>query len=324
MQSGGVVSNTEAGVGYNSGTTGVVNIGVGSQWNNSRSLLIGVYGAGTMNVQNGGVVTSTDSYLGYLSGSTGTAMVDGAGSQWNNTSLDIGGGKPPFAGGTGNLTVSNSGRGECRRRDQALERRHADAQRWLADHGLVRPHAGHVQLQRWHAHGQRRRLHAGDRRWSSAAIRPCTAHARPLGQHDDHQRYSIRRHWQHEPRRLSITGGAVLSNPGNATALSTTYGGTTIYSGQGILGLNAGSSGTATVSGTTVSGTPSQWNNGSVLLVGYAGNGTLNVQSGGVVSNTEAGVGSTRARRASPRSRGPAPNGIIAVACSSALTAPAR
>ena len=71
-------------------------------------MLVGIHGTGTLNVLNGGVVSNTSGYVGYLSGSTGTATVDGAGSQWNSTSLDVGG-NGSIAEGNASLTVSNSG-----------------------------------------------------------------------------------------------------------------------------------------------------------------------------------------------------------------------
>jgi T5SS/PEP-CTERM-associated repeat protein len=84
---------------------------------------------------------------------------------------------------------------------------------------------------------------------------------------------------------LYISGGSVLSNSGNGLNLGT-HGALQVDSGSGYLGLNAGSSGTATVTGAN-----SQWSNTQNLLVGLGGNGTLNVQDGGMVTNKTGALG---------------------------------
>ena len=52
-----------------------------------------------------------------------------------------------------------------------------------------------------------------------------------------------------------------------------------MVSGKGYIGFNSGSIGEA-----TVTGAGSQWNNSGNLLVGYEGDGVLNVEAGGMVS----------------------------------------
>jgi len=52
-----------------------------------------------------------------------------------------------------------------------------------------------------------------------------------------------------------------------------------VVSGKGCIGFNSGSIGEA-----TVTGAGSQWSNSGNLLVGYEGDGVLNVEAGGMVS----------------------------------------
>ena len=239
-----------------------------------------------MNVQSGGVVSSTDSYLAVASGSAGTATVTGAGSQWNSTSLDIGGGSSA-SGGAGSLTVSNSGLVSVTGATKLWNAGTLTLSGGSFTTGSFDRSLGTLNLNDGTLTVNAGVLKQAAGRLSSAVIRPRTTHPLALSGNTTTtsgiQSVVIGNTNQ---GALSISGGAVLSNPGNATALSTTYGGTTVYSGQGYLGLNAASSGTA-----TISGTGSQWNNGDALLVGYTGNGTLNVQSGGVVSNENAYLG---------------------------------
>ena len=102
---GGVVSNSDGYLSYESGSTGVVTVtGAGSQWNNSNNLIVGNRGAGTLNVEAGGLVSNTFGYIGRHSGSTGVATVTGTDSKWTSTSNT-------FVGyeGNGELTISNGG-----------------------------------------------------------------------------------------------------------------------------------------------------------------------------------------------------------------------
>jgi T5SS/PEP-CTERM-associated repeat protein len=112
VQNGGTVSNAIGVLGYlvGSSSSGSATVdGVGSRWNNSRNLDVGVEGTGSLVVQNGGTVSNTTGALGWFSGSSGSATVDGAGSSWNNSgSLYVGGGTVA-AGGTGSLTAQNGG-----------------------------------------------------------------------------------------------------------------------------------------------------------------------------------------------------------------------
>ncbi|MBR0780360.1 autotransporter outer membrane beta-barrel domain-containing protein [Bradyrhizobium iriomotense] len=73
---------------------------------------------------------------------------------------------------------------------------------------------------------------------------------------------------------LSATGALTIQNGG------------TLSNAGGALGLNLGSTGTA-----TVDGAGSSWSNSADLSVGYSGAGTLTIQSGGAVSDQSGYVG---------------------------------
>ena len=88
-----------------------------------------------------------------------------------------------------------------------------------------------------------------------------------------------------ESGTLFIDGGSTLANTGTLTSLGT-YGSQTVFRGVGYIGLNSGSTGTA-----TVTGAGSTWANSSNLSVGYSGQGTLLVEDGGAVTNSTGYIG---------------------------------
>lgn len=97
-------------IGNNQGTTGIINItGEGSTYDAVKSLYIGYYGTGTVNVTAGARLTYASSgpsagmHIGVVSGGTGTLLVDGASSTFSNS----GGTTTVGSSGTGNITVSN-------------------------------------------------------------------------------------------------------------------------------------------------------------------------------------------------------------------------
>ena len=88
-----------------------------------------------------------------------------------------------------------------------------------------------------------------------------------------------------ESGQLLIEAGSSLNNDG--TGVIGTYGSENVLGGYAYLGLNAGSSGSA-----TVTGPGSTWTNSGILNVGHSGNGTVNITNGGVVTNGLTYVGS--------------------------------
>jgi subtilase-type serine protease len=102
---GGVVSNTEAWLGFTGSGNGTVTIdGAGSQWTSTDQLWVGYDGVGSMTISNGATASGTVGNIAFGTGATGTVVVTGSGSSWQNSSnMHI------SEGGTGYLTVSNGG-----------------------------------------------------------------------------------------------------------------------------------------------------------------------------------------------------------------------
>jgi T5SS/PEP-CTERM-associated repeat protein len=105
ISGGGVLTDTSGFIGVSSGIAGTTTVsGAESSWTNSSSIIVGNSGVGTLNIQSGGAVSSVGGTFGSVAGSTGTATVDGVGSSWTDTgSLTIG------SSGNGALTISASG-----------------------------------------------------------------------------------------------------------------------------------------------------------------------------------------------------------------------
>jgi fibronectin-binding autotransporter adhesin len=88
-----------------------------------------------------------------------------------------------------------------------------------------------------------------------------------------------------ESGQLLIQSGSTLTNSGDGTSLGT-FGSRSVRRGDGYIGLNSDSTGVA-----TVTGSGSMWTNSQWLIVGNSGNGTLNIEAGGLVSNTVGSIG---------------------------------
>ena len=100
-----------------SGTLSVSGAGSTFTINNNGSILLGDYSmpggsgpaaTGTLNVLAGGSVSDSVAYLAFSSGSTGNATVDGAGSTWTSTDLNIGYRGPGTVNVTGGGLVSST------------------------------------------------------------------------------------------------------------------------------------------------------------------------------------------------------------------------
>ncbi|MEX0885262.1 MAG: PEP-CTERM sorting domain-containing protein [Phycisphaeraceae bacterium] len=89
-----------------------------------------------------------------------------------------------------------------------------------------------------------------------------------------------------ESGRLVVEGGSTLTNAGDSTTSLGTVGEVHMRRGEGYLGLNAGASGEA-----LITGDGSAWANTARLFVGYRGAGTLAIEAGASVSNGGGSVG---------------------------------
>ena len=91
---------------------------------------------------------------------------------------------------------------------------------------------------------------------------------------------------------VTVTGGASWTNSsflvvGDAgSGWLTVSGGSTVSDSNGFVGLGAGSTGNA-----TVTGAGSTWTNTGSLSIGDSGNGTLDISNGGVVSDSTGYLG---------------------------------
>ncbi|MEO0963795.1 MAG: DVUA0089 family protein [Planctomycetota bacterium] len=96
------------------------------------------------------------------------------------------------------------------------------------------------------------------------------------------------------PARYTQAGGSlelfglVAAETGRASM--TISGGGQVSNAIGAIGFQSGSVGTVVVTGTDANGNASTWSNATDLSVGVMGDGTLNVLSGGRVTNGRAGI----------------------------------
>ena len=100
---GGAVSvGYETLIGY-AGTASVMVSGSGSELSGGSAVVVGAYGNGNLSVTNGGTVVGFFGYLGY--NGSGAATISGSGSVWTSGELNVG----QVDGGQGMLLVSNGG-----------------------------------------------------------------------------------------------------------------------------------------------------------------------------------------------------------------------
>ncbi|MFK4498602.1 T5SS/PEP-CTERM-associated repeat protein [Bradyrhizobium japonicum] len=260
IRNGGAVSNGISFLGFRVGSTGTATVdGVGSSWANSTNLFVGYYGIGTLTIQNGGAVSNIVGVLGNNVGSAGTATVDGAGSAWTNSGdLKVGN------SGTGTLTIQNGG---------AV----SNAVGVLGFNGgstgtATVDGAGSA----WTNSGD---LRVGDSGTGTLTIQNGGAVSDADG---------------YVGLNAGSTGTATVDGVGSSWTNSSTLkvgvagtgtltiqnGGTVSNAGIGMLGVNAGSTGTV-----TVDGAGSSWTNSGNVYVGVLGTGTLTIRNGGAVSS---------------------------------------
>ena len=106
IENGGVVKDLYSVVGYSSGSDSTVNVmGAGSKWQNTGSITLGDYNAtGTLNIKDGGLVTSEYGAVGSnFSHSIGAVNVTGNGSKWQSIGLNLG------YKGKGSMTIEDGG-----------------------------------------------------------------------------------------------------------------------------------------------------------------------------------------------------------------------
>lgn len=267
IENSGVLTNSgQVRIGNESSSMGVVAVsGVGSLWNNSGDVFVGVTGSGNLNVESGGVVSNFLGTIGSNTGSTGDVLVSGSGSQWNNSAAlhvgDLGQGTLNIhAGGVVSNTFGQVGN---LANSTGLATVSGSGSQWNNSHALNVGNSGHGTLN----------IQAGG------------TVANTIGRIGNN---------------ANSTGMVMVSGNGsqwnNSSQLEIGN------SGHGTLSIQAGSVVSSTLGyigghlGTgiaTVHGSGSQWNNSGFLLVGNAGHGTLSIESGGAVINTLGRIGNS-------------------------------
>jgi T5SS/PEP-CTERM-associated repeat protein len=290
IEAGGQVSSAWGGVGYKSGSFGTATvIGIGSKWTITDKLYIGDHGNGILNIEAGGQVSNTSGYIGYEYDSTGMVRVSGVGSMWNN-SLDL------YFGGNGSLTVDDGGKvivGGSLFASNLFGNGTISANGGIVDADLVFD-AAH-------------RLKATSTFGSGGILTITRSASNPLGVgHRGNGTLRIA-----EGVVVTSSHGCLGNNSGSSGTATVTGTGSKwttnndLYvgnSGAGILNIEAG----GLVSNTSgylgyysgscgkaiVTGNGSKWTNSSELFLGrYGGTGSLIINSGGQVSNTNGYLG---------------------------------
>ncbi|HBO44835.1 MAG TPA: hypothetical protein DD670_13070, partial [Planctomycetaceae bacterium] len=298
---GGSVSNTLGQIGFISGSIGTVTVD-DATWTNSSELHVGQYGTGTLDITSGGRVSNTIGYIGTMEAASGTVTVSGADSTWtNNGGLYIGG-SSTAAGGTAGLTVQAGGT------VSVTDTLH------IWNTGTLTLDGGRVECAAFaNRSGGTFQFNSG----TLAFLDDLTIHMEsPFGAVGGDAISAARslevagtlRVGSKEPGVLEIVGGGHVSTtnayvgPGTVTvdgAGSTWnnsgglhlggFGGSTLAVSGGASVVNDGgaaigrlSSSTSTV---TIAGPGSTWTNGSEIIVGDEGDGTLIVTGGAIVAN---------------------------------------
>lgn len=313
-------------IGLNAGSIGVATVtGANSLWQNQSGLSIGYGGQGTLSIADGGKVISSWGYLGEEAGSTGTVTVTGAGSSWDSGSLYVGykgngkltiedGGKVTatgdadgnpiggFPGTTGTVTVT--GTGSLLNLNGGLSIRNAGSALNIENGGMVvvSDDSSGAGTPISISDNATATVTGAGSRWENSGYSflyvdnngalnienggKVTSYTSSIdGAYNND--YSV--------ATVTVTGqdsrwenmsGLDIGRYGNG-ALNVENGGV-VTSRGGVMGFySSSSSGTA-----TITGTGSRWESSSNITVGFNGQGILNIEDGGKVTNTSGYIGS--------------------------------
>lgn len=248
---------------------GALNLLNGSEVSDDpRSVIVGKTGHGTLNILGGSSISNSSSVMGYTSGSNGTATVSGADSTWTNYDLMIGlegsGSMSILDGGL--VTVNGStytgrestGSGLIAFNNGTLTTRELFADTAdLTGSGIINTSGlvSDTDLVFDSTHGLQQQIILNSLPGQNVTINL-----------DQHRSQAL---------------GVGYRGTGNLTIAE----GAVVDSFRGYLGYHAGSTGTA-----TVTGTGSTWNGGHTY-VGYYGNGVLTIENGGLLSGSYGRIG---------------------------------
>ncbi len=268
IQSGGAVTNTFGFIGEKSDGVGVANVkNNGSTWMMTQQLAVGDSGNGTMNISKGGVVTSEVSFVGNEKNSVGLVTVDGKNSKWSATETDL------AVDGMGTMHITNGGTVDstfatigATNSSVGLATVDGTGSNWTIsglDFTVGQHGSGTLQI----TNGG---LVSNDDGFIGEFSDSPLATASVDGMGSKWTNSGDFWAGYEGNATLSITGGGLVSNVNGTIAFAST------------------STATVTVDGTNGAST---WTNTGTLVVGDAGNGTLNVLAGGTVTNTDGTIG---------------------------------
>ncbi len=254
------ISSQRSYLGYHSGSLGEATVTGGAGWSSGRELNVGDKGNGVLLVEAGSRVYSQRGYIGNEVGATGSVTVTGEGAQWISRELNIG------RYGQGTLTVEDGGLVTT---DTLYVGRFGQGTLTVKDGGVVTTDTLYASRDDLFGDGI---IEVGD----SAIIDADLRFDRP------YQTVST----------STFGSGGTLSVPATGGTLGLGYtgqGSVTVAEGMvlnrgGMLGYFAGSTGTATVTGTRT-----QWNGG--FAIGFRGAGTLRVEDGARVNGDSGSMG---------------------------------
>lgn len=265
IQNGGSVDNWNLNIGANSGATGTVTVtGTGSQLLNGDNLYVGNGGSGTLEILNGGAVYDFSGYVGYYSGSTGTVTVSGTGSVWSNAEVLYVGND-----GDGTLVITNNGQVTASNIFVGNGRTGHNGSVYFGNGGSLDADTFYFSPTDLHGVG-------------TATVRGTVADMDVVFDGVSKTTNTV------DGVNIVIDAGEAKGRLGagwtGVGSLLITNG-ATVRSSGGVLGVNSGSSGSATVTGPS-----SVWEAGR-LEVADRGNGELIIENGGSVLSESGSIG---------------------------------
>ena len=300
---GGAVSNTTGHIASSTNATGTATVtGLNSTWTNTSDLYIGKAGEGTLNVEAGGSVSGTTATIGALANAIGTATVVGLNSTWTNTS-DL------YVGKAGDGTLVIQFRGVVSNRDGIIADAAGstgiatvtgpDIATWTNTRDLYvgKAGAGMLAIDNRGVVSNRDGIIASSAGstgtvtvngtngvWTNAGNLHVGGEGGGVGRLTTGHGGNV--HVGDAAKDGAIAGWLTVSDADNTDGtgdggqLFVRNGSTLSQFTSSVIGHEATEYGYATVTGANAT-----WTNGSDLVVGLFGQGTLRVEAGGAVSN---------------------------------------
>ena len=247
------------------GSTGIVNVdGVGSSWTSGSTIQVGSMGSGVVNIINGGSVRSNNCWIGDFVESTGVINVDGSSSTWKNSSdISVGG-----LHGTGTLNISNGGAVSVSGTTYVAVYENKST-------GTINFGTGGGTL-------TTNSLMASPNQMTGSGTINAHGIVSDLdlvfdSKHDLNQVLNFNGIALNLSQNMNADLGAGFSDIGSLTIQE----GKKISDQRGLIGYESGSIGVV-----SVTGEGSTWTNDMGIIVGFFGNGRLNITEGGTVNGS--------------------------------------